>query len=294
MKTGKAAAIAALIVLAGCGQKPLKPSPTHIGIDEAGAEGEIPPPVQISPVLPQPKLAMRPETYSVVVNNVRVQELLFALARDARLNVDIHPDIGGTVTLNAIDQTLPQLLTRIARQVDMRYEIDGQNLVVMRDTPYLRIYRVDYVNLARDARSVQIVSTQVSGTQPGSVSGQQAGAQNNSTATINSISANKFWDTLIANIKEILQEADKVLPGAAAQTAAAPSTTAPAQPGAAPAPATPSAQPAAGFREAAAVIANPETGVLNIRATSRQHEKVQEFLDQVMTNARRQVLIECT
>jgi MSHA biogenesis protein MshL len=67
------------------------------------------------------------------------------------------------------------------------------------------------------------------------------------------------------------------------------STTAPAQPGAAPPPA-----PTATFREAASVIANPETGVLNIRATSRQHEKVQEFLDQVMTNAKRQVLIEAT
>jgi hypothetical protein len=47
---------------------------------------------------------VRPETYSVVVNNVRVQELLFALARDARLNVDIHPDMTGSVTLNAIDR----------------------------------------------------------------------------------------------------------------------------------------------------------------------------------------------
>jgi general secretion pathway protein D len=42
------------------------------------------------------------------------------------------------------------------------------------------------------------------------------------------------------------------------------------------------------------VIANPETGILNIRATSRQHEKVQEFLDNVLTNAKRQVLIEAT
>ena len=48
------------------------------------------------------------------------------------------------------------------------------------------------------------------------------------------------------------------------------------------------------FREAASVISNPESGVLSIRATSRQHEKVQEFLDQVMSSARRQVLIEAT
>jgi general secretion pathway protein D len=299
MNKGKAAAVAALaVVLAACGQTPIRPGDQHISAEEVRAEGAIPPPVQATPVLPQPKPSARPETYSVVVNNVRVQELLFALARDARLNVDIHPDIAGTVTLNAIDQTLPQLLTRIARQVDMRYEIDGQNLVVMRDTPFLRVYRVDYVNLARDARSVANVSTQVTG---GLVSAAGSG-QNNSTSTVNSISANKFWDTLVANIKEILQETDKILPAAAPP--AAPSTTAPAQPGGAPAlpaaPGTPGATPAgapapaATFREAASVIANPETGLLNIRATSRQHEKVQEFLDQVMTNAKRQVLIEAT
>jgi MSHA biogenesis protein MshL len=293
MSTTKTALAAfAAAVLAGCGQQPLKPGDSHIR-EQPPVAGTIPPPVQITPMLPQPKPSVRPETYSVVVNNVRVQELLFALARDARLNVDIHPDMTGTVTLNAIDQTLPQLLTRIARQVDMRYEIDGSNLVVMRDTPFLRVYRIDYVNMTRDSRSIATVSTQVTGGLVGGASGQ-----NNSTATINSVSANKFWDTLVSNIKEILQETDKVIP--AAPPPPPPSTTSAAQPSGAPA--TPSAispgtlpsQPVSTFREAASVIANPETGILNIRATSRQHEKVQEFLGNVMTNARRQVLIEAT
>jgi general secretion pathway protein D len=48
------------------------------------------------------------------------------------------------------------------------------------------------------------------------------------------------------------------------------------------------------FREAASVIGNRESGVLFVRATSRQHEKVQEFLDRVLANVRRQVLIEAT
>ena len=34
---------------------------------------------------------------------VPVRELLFALARDAKVNVDVHPAIEGNVTLNAID-----------------------------------------------------------------------------------------------------------------------------------------------------------------------------------------------
>jgi MSHA biogenesis protein MshL len=249
--------------------------------------------VQTVPLLPPPTPTARPETYSVVVSNVRVQDLLFALARDAKLNVDVHPGVTGTVTMNAIDQTLPQLLGRVAKQVDMRYELDGQTLTVMRDTPYLRVYRVDYINLIRDTQSQANLSTQVTGT---SVSGGgSSSAGNNSTSVIKSTSVNKFWDALVGNIKDLLRETDKIIPAAGA----APSPAAPAQ---AAAPGAPAAQPAASaqaqpsveFREAASVIANAETGVLSIRATSRQHERVQEFLDQVSASAKRQVLIEAT
>src|SRR5262245_43878380 len=125
-----------LLVLQGCSLTPIKPAESHLRVDPAPIEAAIPQPVQ-APVLPPPRPAPRPETFTVVVTNVSVQELLFALARDARLNVDIHPSISGVVTLNAVDQTLPQLLTRIARQIDIRYEIDGPNLVVLRDTPFL-------------------------------------------------------------------------------------------------------------------------------------------------------------
>ena len=136
----------------------------HIRADAAPPEpvpGAIPRPVQQAIVLPPPKPAARAETYSVVVNNVRAQDLLFALARDAKLNVDIHPGIAGTVTLNAIDQTLPQLLNRISKQVDMRYELDGPNLLVMPDSPYLRTYRVDYVNMSRELTGTVSINTQI-------------------------------------------------------------------------------------------------------------------------------------
>ena len=54
--------------------------------------------------LPPPKATAKAETYSVSVNNVAVQELLFALARDAKVNIDIHSGIEGTITLNAFHQ----------------------------------------------------------------------------------------------------------------------------------------------------------------------------------------------
>ena len=258
--------------------------------------GTVPPPVQISAILPKPKPVAQPETYSVVVNGVRVQELLFALARDAKLNIDIHPGIAGSVTLNAIDQTLPQLLSRIAKQVDMRWELDGPNLVVMPDSPYLRIYKIDYVNMQRTTEGTVGVSTQIAtpgSTGGGGGAGGGVGGPNTSNTTVHNTASNKFWETLIGNVKDILRETDKVIPGAGV-SGTLPAATAAAGATSGAAAQSPATTPNETFREAASVIANPEAGVLTIRATSRQHEKIQEFLDQVLVNARRQVLIEAT
>jgi general secretion pathway protein D len=293
---------AASLLIAGCSFQPMKPSTAHVQAALPAPAGDIPEPVRTTPILPKPKPAARPETYSVVVNNVKVQELLFALARDAKLNVDIHSGILGSVTLNAIDQTLPQLLSRISKQVDMRYELDGPNLSVMPDTPYLRVYKIDYVNMQRDTDSRVGTSTQVT-TPPGVRGGGAGGAGGNlSTTSITNRATNHFWDTLRDNVVAILRDTDKILPApgqaGTAQAAAAqpPAPTAQGAAAGAPAQQAPAApaQQGASFREAASVISNPESGILTIRATSRQHEKIQEFLDQVLSSAKRQVLIEAT
>lgn len=294
-------ALVATTLIAGC-FRPLQQSEEHLSrASVPPAPGAIPPPVGLSTTLPKPKPAQRAETYSVVVNNVRVQELLFALARDAKLNVDIHPGISGAVTLNAIDQTLPQILTRIAKQVDMRYELDGPNLAVMPDSPYLRIYKIDYVNMERNMTGTVSVSGQITGAVGGVAAGAAPGAgANASSVTVRDISNNRFWDSLVDNISDILRETDKILPATPLATLAAQAQAqaqAQAGPGAGVAGAAPPFQPAVpnvAYREAASVIANREAGVITIRATSRQHEKIQEFLDQVMASARRQVLIEAT
>jgi len=292
-RLGAAALLAAFA--AGCGHTPPKPAATHIRAPDARAEADIPPPVQVSPILPKPKPSARPETYSVVVNNVRAQELLFALARDARLNVDIHPDVTGTVTLNAIDQTLPQLLSRIARQVDMRYEIQGDNLVVMRDSPYLRTYKIDYLSASRNVKMQSTASTQF-GT-GGSATTPTTTTTTGGTAQIDVIAENKLWESLTQNVKDILRETDKVIPAGTQLAQAAPAAQAPAlqgtPPGQPPAFGIPP-QPTATYQEAASVIGNRESGVLYVRASSKQHERVQEFLDQVLAGAKRQVLIEAT
>jgi general secretion pathway protein D len=276
----------------GCGMQPLVPSTGHILEQPAPPAGNIPEPVRQTVALPPPGHKQKAEKYSVVVNNVPVQELLFALARDAKINVDVHSDIKGMVTLNAIEQTLPQLLARIAKQVEMRYELDGQTLLVQPDSPYLKTYKVDYVNMTRDSSNSVKIATQIATTGSSPVGGGSASSSgdNNSATNITSTSNNRFWPTLVANIQDILRETDKVIP----ETGSAnPPQTVP-QSNPAGTKADPPAAPKVTYREAASVIANPENGVISVRATSRQHESIQEFLTSVMISAKRQVLIEAT
>ena len=307
------------VMLAGCGTKPIKPAAQHIQQPTTPLETEssIPQPIRDTVVLPPPKPAGKVATYSVVVTNVPAQEILFALARDAKINLDIQSGIQGAVTVNAINQTLPQILDRISRQVDMRYEISNGTLTVMPDTPYLHNYKIDYVNMDRDSDGSISNSSMVGSTTGGSTTGAStSGNNNNSTLTIKNNSKNHFWETLTQNIKDILHETDKILPAGSSETSVqqvreASSTGTGAQTASggkksAPKGGIDNSPPVnveeggmtitkrSTFREAASVIANPEAGIITVRATGKQHEKIQQFIDQIMTSARRQVLIEAT
>ncbi|MBU1214422.1 MAG: type II and III secretion system protein, partial [Gammaproteobacteria bacterium] len=266
----------------------------------ARSSGTIPQLSKQAVVLPPPKSAKKVETYSVVVTNLPAREILFALARDAKINIDIHGGIDGVVTLNAINQTLPQILDRISKQVEMRYELKDDLLVVMPDSPFLKSYKIDYVNMARDADGGISNTTQVGGSSTGTGGG---GGANNSQLSIKNSSKNHFWDTLVKNITDILRETDKILPQGSSEVIVQQQKTGSKKGDAATAdPDNAAIVEGEGstvtrrstFREAASVIPNPEAGIITVRATGKQHEKIQEFITQVMRSARRQVLIEAT
>ena len=319
------AVAAAMLALASCGTRPVAQPEGHLVSEQLPSRttaAAIPGVVPAVPMPPPPEARDAELRYSVVVANQPVRDVLFAMARETKVNFDIAPGIEGNVTLNAIDQTLKQILNRISRQIDMRWEQDGQTITVMPDTPYLRNYRVDYVNMSRDVSETVGIATQVISGSVAGASGTTAGGANNSTLTINAVAQHRFWERLEKNIKDMLRETDKLLPEGSSETfvqnrgqsalattqartitpprattsrtttggtrtTEAPGETQSAQSGEL-------TESRLTFREAASVIVNPETGIVSVRATSRQHEKVQEFLDQVTGAARRQVLIEAT
>ena len=304
------------LVIVGCAHKSkVKPSSGHIdgapttqAVNQAIAP--IPKPIKTSPTLPPPKATSKAQTYSVVVNEVPVKEILFALARESKLNVDIHPSIQGRVTLNAVDQTLPAILERLARQVDLTYKMENNVLYITPDQPVLRTYKIDYVNINRDTEGFigadgQISSSaQSSGTGASTTTTSGNGANNSSRTLVSSKSKNHLWESLIINIKELLTETDKEVivtrfGSVGDKTSNSEKTSAEAaktQTDTNKAETEQRNEQRSEYKTlfAANVIANPETGVISVRATSKQHEKVREFIDSVMHDARKQVLVEAT
>ncbi len=212
------------------------------------------------------------DLFSVVVTDAPVDKVLFALARDAGRNIDIHPNLKGKVTLNAIDQTLEQILTRITRQVNVRFRVEGDLVSVEPDVPYLRSYNVNYLNLSRTSSSEVSIATEVSSTGASSIA-ESDGEPNVSNTTIINESANRFWVSLLDNIKAILRGGDSYQ-GKEDESD--------------------SEEGEAKADDGTSIIANAESGVITVRASQKYHTEIQNYIERILEHSQRQVLIEAT
>ena len=308
---------ALVLGLAGCANvKPyVAPSEGHITAPAKPAvtpDSPIPPTVRNTGYVPPPKPAVKQQTYTVIVNEVPVKELLLALARDTKQNIDIHPALRGLVSINAIDEPLPAILERLARQVSLRYKQEGNTIVVTPDSPYVKTYRVNYVNVTRNVTSVINVSGEV-----GSASGG-SGATGGATATgsrtsVTSNTANDFWEQLRDNIRAILQSTRRIAASEEDRAARAEEQKAAkeealrqaevvSRAGAGAADLlknafTPALKPAATIPTSDTgtdVVMNPISGTVTVLANDRQHQLIQQHLDAILNSVQRQVLIEAT
>ncbi|HTE16369.1 MAG TPA: secretin N-terminal domain-containing protein, partial [Burkholderiales bacterium] len=253
---------------------------------------------------------VKPQTYSVVVNEVPVKELLLALSRDTRQNIDVHSGIGGLVSLNAINETLPAILERVSKQINMRYRMEGNTIIVSPDSAYMKTYRIPYVNMSRETTSTIGVSGEIgTGGTPASASQPGAGATGGSSTVVRSVSKNDFWTTLTENIRGILASTR-----AQSQTAEEKATRAEMMKAAreermhqaevvarAGQGATTLFTTAFGGAQAQQlaegrddIVVNAVGGTISVLGTERQHQLIQQHIDSIANSVQRQVLIEAT
>ena len=304
-------ALALALLLAGCAQflPQIPQSEGHISAAQVKAEPEkaIPPPARVSSFVPPPKPAVKPQTYSVVVNEVPVKDLLLALARDTKQNIDVHPGLTGLVSLNAINETLPAILDRVAKQVNLRYRVEGNAIVVSPDTPYVKTYRIGYVNMTRDTTSTIGVSGELTA---GGAAGAAGAGTSGSSTVVRAVSKNDFWDQLRDNIRSILNSTRLQSLTASARAERlelmkqeqelrikqmeAASKAGPAAPTLAASVSTVSSSQQQAALLPDDVVVNSVSGTVTVNATDGQHQLVQQHIDSITSAMQRQVLIEAT
>jgi general secretion pathway protein D len=240
-----------------------EPVPESATPETNAVASPVPQPLPAAPAAAVPAEDAPPaaleKRYSLSIRDMPVGELLLMLAQDSGLELDVHPGVEGVVTLNAVKQPLSRLFSRIARQAAIRFEREGEQISVLPDTPYLQHYKVDYVNLSRQVSGAVATSTQIATATGGDTAASVLDSGNVSSTRVENASENRFWATLAKSVVTLLAEAGEIAE--------------------------------AGSQN---VIAHPESGVVTVRATHRQHARVREFLTRVEEAARRQVMIEAT
>jgi len=280
-------------------------------VPEIAAPEAIPETVESSIYLPVPEQKAPLELFTVSAADIPVEELLYSLARDAELELDVFSGVTGQVTINAIDQTLPNILKRISEQAGLVFELNDDYLVVRPDRPIWRTYEVDYLNVERAVDSQVVLNMSVSAGPGNSDEGSRG-----STTQVSTKAESKFWERLESNvlaqvtsakierIKEQLKREEEVfyarqsrLPEPEEEESGSDgdegdeenSEESSAE----------SSSPAASqdITQVSAdndVVVNPESGVISVFTDTKTHKQLQAFFDRVLNRIRKEVLIEAT
>lgn len=235
---------------------------------------------------------------SISVNQtVPLRDLLFELADQAGFDIEMDPQIQGSIILTARNRPFDEVIDRIADMAGLRYKLKDGLLRVQLDRPYHKNYKMDYVNVARSLNSSISLDVSV-------VSGD--GADVGSAASIDTSTETDFWAELASNIEQILTSSDNfvslatltnpqvqpvpptlplqydaqgnVVAGGGAPVLNIQFPTAPGEPPLPNAPATYSI--------------NRQSGLISVFASHRQHNEVEEYLERLKASATSQVLIE--
>lgn len=145
-------------------------------------------------ILPQPLV-------SISVNQtIPLRDILFELAEQADVDLELDPGIRGSIIFTARERPFDQVVDRICKLAGLRYTYEDNVLRVEQDEPYIETYHVDYLSMIREFESDVRSSISV-------LSGD--GANSGSNNSIKSANSNDLWAELEINIKQILKNSGK-------------------------------------------------------------------------------------
>lgn len=246
-------------------KKELKQTSPHIGMGEEGAvagKGKVSlvKPKGLAP-LAQYRKGVLDRKFTVVVRRVPVRSILYSLAKDAGVQLDLHRIHNRRVTLMLKNVPLRVILDKLAEQADLYYAFSNGVLTVKNDEPVWQTYKVDYVNIAKKSKGTISLNMSVGKVSSDSKGGGQGAGSNKTEVTVES--EQNFWKELATGIATIMGEKT-------------------------------SSSNKGGAGSYRNIVINREAGTVSVYAKHRQQKFIRSFIDQVEHRAKKQVLIEAT
>ncbi len=130
--------------------------------------------------------------------SVPLRDALFELAKEADYDLELDPNIKGSIIFTARNKPFDVVIKRIADVAGLRYKFEDDIVRVEIDSPYSKTYKIDFLNVIRSSASK--ISNDIS-----VVSGD--GADTGSSFTADTSSESNFWGELEANLSQILDVA---------------------------------------------------------------------------------------
>ncbi|MGB5260844.1 MAG: pilus (MSHA type) biogenesis protein MshL [Gammaproteobacteria bacterium] len=193
----------------------------HAEVDDAAV---APPPAVADALLPPlrgelpailPDLEPR---FDISVNNSMAREFFMSLVKGTTLNMVVHPDVNGTITISLRDVTIEDVLSTTRDVYGYRYRRSGNTYQVFPARIRTQIFTVDYLDAVRNGGSRTTVSSgSISGAGKAEVGGSgdntvgTTGGDNSSGAlfsgsVVSTRSESDFWSDLQESLKMIIGE----------------------------------------------------------------------------------------
>lgn len=237
--------------------------PTVSAQAPAGQAATPPPAVTRALVAPPPRMAS--PRFNVDVDEVPARAFFMSLVQDTTINMVVHPDVSGNISLSLKAVTVPEVLEVVREVYGYEYEERGNGYIVLPARLQSRVFAVDYLHLQRIGESRTRVNAgdltggtglQNQNTAAGAVGGEagEGGGQSRSeafTSRVRTRTETDYWAELTEALRAIVGDG----PGRS-------------------------------------VVVSPQSSTVVVRALPSEMRDVQRYLDAVQGAVTRQVILE--